>query len=146
MFGAVAAHIPAAADPPDAGGADEAAGAGDAADAGSTPARRASEGPFGSAASIDALLGEAGFDTVQHVEEDHELVLRSPDQWIEWSWSHGARQLWESVPESQQAAARADAAAALAELSEPDGSLHHRWTLRYSLATPSPTTPASPAT
>ena len=118
VFGAVAAHIP---PPPGADGQP-------------TSPARAQDGPFASSGSITALLGEHGFGSVDHLEVDYEIEFRDPEHWIEWSWSHGARQLWEMIDDADRPAAHATAVDALSSLAEPDGSLLHQWRVRYTIA------------
>lgn len=118
VFGAVAAHIPVA----------------DPTAAQPTSPARAQDGPFSSSASMTALLGDHGFGSVDHLEVDYAIEFDGPEQWIEWSWSHGARQLWELVGDAGHDAARADAIAALTAIAEPDGSLVHHWRVRYTVA------------
>ncbi len=122
VFGAVAAHIPS---PPGADGDEHA-----------VPDRpaRAQDGPFASSGSITALLEEHGFGSVDHLEADYGIEFRDPEHWIEWSWSHGARQLWEMIDDADRPAAHAAAVDALSTLAEPDGSLVHRWRVRYTIA------------
>ena len=60
--------------------------------------------------------------------------FRDPEHWIEWSWSHGARQLWEMVGDDVRPTAHAAAIDALSSLAEPDGSLVHQWRVRYTIA------------
>ena len=123
VFGAVAAHIP---PPPGAAEGEES----------STPDRpaRAQDGPFATSGSITALLGDHGFGSVDHLEVDYRIEFRDPAHWVEWSWSHGARQLWEMVDEADRDAAHATAIDALSSLAEPDGSLVHEWRVRYTVA------------
>ncbi len=122
VFGAVAAHI---APPP--GAAD---------DERPVPERpaRAQDGPFSTAGSITALLGEHGFGSVDHLEVDYGIEFRDPEHWIEWSWSHGARQLWEMIDEADRDAAHATAVDALSSLADHDGSIVHQWRVRYTVA------------
>ncbi|MDQ2679225.1 MAG: class I SAM-dependent methyltransferase [Actinomycetota bacterium] len=119
VFGAVAAHIP---PPPD--------------EERPVPDRpaRAQDGPFATSGSITALLGEHGFGSVDHLEVDYGIEFRDPEHWVEWSWSHGARQLWEMIDEADRSAAHAAALGALSSLTEPDGSLVHQWRVRYTIA------------
>lgn len=119
VFGAVAAFIP---PPPGAAESDA-----------TTPAR-AQDGPFASAALFGALLNEHGFGSVDHLEEDYRIVFDGPQQWIDWSWSHGARTLWEMVPEDVRPAAHDAAVEALMAQAEPDGTITHHWSVRYTIA------------
>lgn len=117
VFAAATVHVPQVADGSDT----------------STAARRAQQGPFASAASIDELLGEAGFDDVRHLEDHHEVRFEDPEQWIRWSWSHGMRELWESVPSDSLDEAQRDATEVLDGLRGPDGLTQH-WVVRTTLA------------
>jgi len=118
VFGAVAAHIPT----PDGSTAPA-----------TTPAR-AQDGPFGHTERITALLEEHGYTSIDHVEQTYDIEFVDGDKWIEWSWSHGARALWETVPDDVRPVAHVAALDTLAELTPPDGPLVHRWTLRYTTA------------
>lgn len=113
-FGAIAGHIPV--------------------DPNAAPPPRAQKGPFSSSEHITELLEAHRFTDVHHVEVMNEIVFADPHQWIDWSWSHGARVLWESIPEDLHDAAHAEAIAALSALAEPDGTIIHRWPLRYTTA------------
>ena len=101
-FGAIAAHSPA---PPPR------TAPGDAEDE-----PRIDQGPFQTPEGIEAILGRHGFEQVRVTTEANEVRFDAPEHWIRWSWSHGARAVWESVPEDRHEAARADAVAALDEL------------------------------
>lgn len=118
VFGAAAAHIPA---PEGEQGQ------------GRTPAR-AQDGPFATSGSITTLLDGHGFVRIEHVEQAYDVEFDDPEQWIRWSWSHGARQLWEAIPEDRREAAQADARVALDALAPPSGPLTHRWVVRYTTA------------
>lgn len=98
------------------------------------PPRRAQQGPFVSSDSISELLQHHGFVEVDHTVENNDIRFPDAEKWIEWSWSHGARVLWESVPEHRRSDAHAAAHAALREVAEPDGSIVHRWPVRYTVA------------
>jgi ubiquinone/menaquinone biosynthesis C-methylase UbiE len=100
---------------------------------GRTPAR-AQDGPFATSGSITALLDRHGFTHIEHVEQAYDVEFDDAEQWIAWSWSHGARQLWEAVPDERRVAAQADAVAALEALAPPSGPLTHRWVVRYTTA------------
>ena len=51
-------------------------------------------------------------------------------QWLDWTWSAGARVIWERVPEADREAAQAAACDVVAGLAEPDGTLRERFTVR----------------
>jgi SAM-dependent methyltransferase len=73
-------------------------------------------GPFASDRGVEELLTAAGFGRVRTAGLDVTVALEDPEQWRAWSWSHGQRAMWESVPEAERtrvmtaAAERIDAA------------------------------------
>ncbi|MHB1138294.1 MAG: class I SAM-dependent methyltransferase, partial [Microthrixaceae bacterium] len=118
VFAAAAAHIPA---PTGEQGA------------GRTPAR-AQDGPFATSGAITTLLDSHGFARIEHVEQTYDVEFEDAEHWVAWTWSHGARQLWEAIPEERRDLARADAIRALEAISPPSGPLTHRWVVRYTTA------------
>ena len=120
VFGAIAAHAPAP--PPRTAAGDD------------DDRPRVDQGPFQTPEGIEAILGRHGFEQVRVVTEADEVRFDDPEHWIRWSWSHGARAVWESVPEETLEAAHADAVAALAALADPTGQIVQRWALRYTTA------------
>lgn len=120
VFGAIAAHSPAP-PPRTAAGDDE-------------DEPRIDQGPFQTPEGIEAILGRHGFEQVRVTTEANEVRFDGPEHWIRWSWSHGARAVWESVPDDHRQAAHADAVDALSELADPSGEVVQRWTLRYTTA------------
>ena len=120
VFGAIAAHAPAP--PPRTAPGDD------------DDSPRVDQGPFQTPESIETILARHGFEQVRITTESNEVRFEDPDHWIRWSWSHGARAVWESVPEDRHDAAHADAIAALGRLAEPTGEVVQRWALRYTTA------------
>ena len=94
----------------------------------------ASRSHFSSTAAVEALLAEAGFVEVETVLIEHVNVYRDVQQWLDWTWSAGARAIWERVPASDLASAQAAAVEALAALAEPDGTLRERFQVRLTRA------------
>jgi ubiquinone/menaquinone biosynthesis C-methylase UbiE len=89
---------------------------------------------FASTDAVTALLENAGFRDVHTEIVVHRNVYRDPQQWLAWSWSAGARVIWERVPASDLDAAQAAALDAVATLVEPDGSLVESFTVRLTRA------------
>jgi ubiquinone/menaquinone biosynthesis C-methylase UbiE len=120
VFGAIAAHSPAP--PPRTAPGDE------------DDEPRIGQGPFQTPEGIEAILARHGFEQVGITTEANEVRFEDPEHWIRWSWSHGARAVWESVPGERREAAHADAVTALGALADPTGAVVQRWTLRYTTA------------
>ena len=94
------------------------------------PAHPATRSHFSSTAAVEELLTEAGFVDVDTVLVEHTSVYRDVQQWLDWTWSAGARVIWERVPEAELDAAQAAACDVVAGLAEPDGTLRERFTVR----------------
>ena len=90
--------------------------------------------PFDTDESLHGLLSEAGFvDPVSRTRE-HVVRFADPDQWIQWSWSHGMRMFWERVPEDEQRAARDRAVERLRVMQAEQEGLALRNVVRYTTA------------
>lgn len=91
-------------------------------------------GPFASDEGVEGLLSAAGFTGVRTSGDDFSVTFADPDQWYEWSWSHGQRVMWEAVPQDERETVKAAAFEQLANCREPDGrvSLHQR--VRFTMA------------
>jgi len=94
------------------------------------PSHPATKSHFSSTAAVEELLGEAGLVDVETVLVEHTSVYRDVQQWLDWTWSAGARVIWERVPEADREAAQAAACDVVAGLAEPDGTLRERFTVR----------------
>jgi len=94
------------------------------------PAHPATKSHFSSTAAVEGLLVEAGFVDVDTVLVEHTSVYRDAQQWLDWTWSAGARVIWERVPEADREAAQAAGCDVVTELAEPDGTLRERFTVR----------------
>jgi ubiquinone/menaquinone biosynthesis C-methylase UbiE len=94
------------------------------------PSHPATKSHFSSTAAVEELLAEAGFVDVDTVLVEHVSVYRDVQQWLDWTWSAGARVIWERVPEADLEAAQAAAYAVVSGLAEPDGTLRERFTVR----------------
>ncbi|HEY6748074.1 MAG TPA: class I SAM-dependent methyltransferase [Mycobacteriales bacterium] len=78
-------------------------------------------GPFASDRGVEELLTAAGFSGVRTAGLDVPVTFDDPAQWRAWSWSHGQRAMWESVPESDRDAVMAAASQRLDAARGPDG-------------------------
>jgi ubiquinone/menaquinone biosynthesis C-methylase UbiE len=78
-------------------------------------------GPFATDGGVEDLLSAAGFDRVRTAGLEVPVTFEDPAQWRAWSWSHGQRGMWESVPESDRDAVMATAADRLDAARGPDG-------------------------
>jgi len=94
------------------------------------PAHPATKSHFSSTAAVEELLADAGFVDVDTVLVEHTSVYRDVQQWLDWTWSAGARVIWERVPDADLEAAQAAACDVVAGLAEPDGTLRERFTVR----------------
>jgi ubiquinone/menaquinone biosynthesis C-methylase UbiE len=94
------------------------------------PSHPATTSHFSSTAAVEELLVEAGFVGVDTVLVEHTSVYRDVQQWLDWTWSAGARVIWERVPEADLEAAQAAAYDVVSGLAEPDGTLREHFTVR----------------
>lgn len=136
VFAAIAAHAPSP--PPSVSrhtaGDDDQAGEDGVGDGPKEGEPRIEQGPFQTVEGIGSLLARHGFGEVRIATESEHVRFDDPEHWIRWSWSHGVRAAWESVPEERLERAHADASAALQALAESSGEVVQRWTLRYTTA------------
>lgn len=57
-----------------------------------------SRGPFASDEGMESLLHEAGLVDVRTAHREVVAGFAHPQQWLDFSWSHGQRAMWEAVP------------------------------------------------
>ena len=91
-------------------------------------------GPFGSDAGVEELLAGAGFGTTRTVGVDVSVSFADAEQWRVWSWSHGQRAMWESVPPAERDRVLAAAAERLDAARGPDGRTTLTQRVRITLA------------
>lgn len=84
--------------------------------------------------SLAALLTDAGFVEVSSVEIEHRNVYADPEHWLAWSWSAGARAMWERVDPARLVEAQRAALSAVEGLVEPDGRLVEVFRPRFTTA------------
>jgi hypothetical protein len=92
------------------------------------------ESPFASDAGVEGLLADAGFVEVRTVNQVLPIRFESAEQWLDFSWSHGQRVMWLSIPEGDRPAFRARLSTELARIAAPDGSIGYNQKVRHTLA------------
>lgn len=90
-------------------------------------------GPFASDEGVENLFSEAGFVDVRTSHLDIDAVFRDAEHWVDWSWSHGQRAMWEAVPQQQHAQVRAEIARILTAAQDDSGTITLRQQVRYTL-------------
>ena len=91
------------------------------------------KGPFGSDEGVAALLTGAGLVDVRTAHRTVEAAFTGPEHWVEFSWSHGQRAMWEHVPEDERDGVRARALDLLREVERSDGELRFVQGVRHTL-------------
>jgi hypothetical protein len=92
------------------------------------------DGPFGSDAGMERLVGDAGYAEVRTVSHDLPVRFADAEQWHAFTWSIGQRAMWLAVPEELRPGVRAEAERRLASYADPDGSITFTQNIRYTLA------------
>lgn len=72
-----------------------------------------SRGPFASDDSMEDLLRAAGLVDVRTAHREVVAEFADPQQWLDFSWSHGQRAMWEAVPVPEHERVRAEIVALL---------------------------------
>ena len=94
---------------------------------------RTSGGPFTSDEGVEALLTGAGLVGVRTAHRTVEAAFDSPEHWVEFSWSHGQRAMWEHVPEDERDDVRSSVLGRLREVERSDGGLRFTQDVRHTL-------------
>jgi len=94
---------------------------------------RGRSGPFASDEGVEALLSGAGLTDVRTVRRRADVAFSSPEQWHDFSWSHGQRARWEAVPPDRREQVRQQAFGLLDDLDDPDGRISFSQEVRYTL-------------
>lgn len=89
---------------------------------------------FRAAEAVTAVLGEGGFQDIDHHYVTFETRFGDPDQWWEWIGSHAGRGTLERLPEDRVEDARAAAYEAMEAARTPEGVLAIRTEVRYTTA------------
>jgi hypothetical protein len=90
-------------------------------------------GPFGSDEGVAELFTAAGLEQVRTTGEEIAAPLDGPQHWVQWSWSHGQRTMWEFVPEAERPTVEAQALEVLATMQGSDGRIDLRQRVRYTV-------------
>jgi ubiquinone/menaquinone biosynthesis C-methylase UbiE len=90
-------------------------------------------GPFGSDEGVAELFTAAGLEQVRTTGEEIAAPLDGPQHWVQWSWSHGQRTMWEFVPEAERPTVEAQALEVLATMQDADGRIDLRQRVRYTV-------------
>jgi len=98
------------------------------------PSHPSAASPFATVESTEDLLRQAGFVDIDTVVIEHVNVYASVDHWLEWTWSGGARGMWERVPAADLEAAQSAAGEVVSTLANDDGMLEERFRIRLTRA------------
>jgi len=98
------------------------------------PSHPSAASPFASVDSTEQLLRDAGYVDVDTVVVEHVNVYSDVDHWLAWTWSGGARGMWERVAAENLQAAQDAAKGVVSTLANPDGSLTERFRVRLTRA------------
>jgi len=90
-------------------------------------------GPFDTDEGVAGLMRAAGFAEVMTIRSEVSVVFTDADQWHAFSWSHGQRVMWESVPEAERETVQAQAYQVLDAGRDDDGALRLTQGIRYTL-------------
>jgi hypothetical protein len=105
------------------------------------PCRR--RGPFASEDGVERLLRDGGLTGVRTAHRLVEAAFRDAEHLLEFSWSHGQRAMWESVPEHELPALRQRMLEMARGFADPSGGFSFTQQVRYTLGhRPSPSTGA----
>lgn len=89
---------------------------------------------FGGAEKAAADLRRAGFGEVRVHVEDVVLQASSPEQFVRWTWTHGMRMMWETMPADQRDAVTREIAAEAEEFRTAAGTIEIPSPIRYFIA------------
>lgn len=95
-------------------------------------------GPYASDEGVERLLVDAGFEDVRTVTHTVEAVFRDPAQFLEFSWSHGQRAMWDAVPAGQIDELRAAMARAVGDAADASGRIAFAQEVRHTLGRRAP--------
>lgn len=90
-------------------------------------------GPFASDEGVEGLLRGAGLTDVRTAHRTVEAVFTGPEHWLQFSWSHGQRAMWEAVPVAEHATVARQITGLLEGFTDGDGHLGFCQEVRYTL-------------
>jgi hypothetical protein len=88
-------------------------------------------GPFASDAGVEELFRGAGLTNVRTASQTVRATFRNAEHLMEFSWSHGQRAMWESVPEAERPGLRQQITDLVDEVRGGYGSLNVHQEVRY---------------
>ena len=91
------------------------------------------QGPFASDEGVEGLLLAAGLLDVRTVRSVVSPVFKNPEHWLDFSWSHGQRAMWEAVPAEHHEALQDAAFSLLEESASKTGTITFTQEVRYTL-------------
>jgi len=91
-------------------------------------------GPFASDSAMEEMVAGAGFVDARTVTTTVSARFADAEHWERWSRSAGQRRIWDTIPDDEVEAVRADAAARLDRCRRPDGQMGFDQGVRYTLA------------
>lgn len=89
---------------------------------------------FGGAEKAAADLRRAGFGEVRVHVEDVVLQAGSPEQFVRWTWTHGMRMMWDTMPADQRDAVTREIAEEAAGFRTASGMIEIPSPIRYFIA------------
>lgn len=92
-------------------------------------------GPFASDAGVEGLLAGAGLGAVRTVHRTVEATFRDPEHFLEFSWSHGQRAMWEAVPEQEHRVLRRAVLDSVGALRDASGRITFGQDVRHTFGT-----------
>jgi ubiquinone/menaquinone biosynthesis C-methylase UbiE len=98
------------------------------------PSHPSGASPFASVDSMEDLLRQAGYVDIDTEVIEHVNRYDSFDHWLEWTWSGGARGMWERVPAADLEAAQSAARDVVSTLANDDGTLEELFRIRLTRA------------
>lgn len=90
-------------------------------------------GPFASDDGMTNLFDDAGLGGVRTAHRTVEAAFRDPEHFLEFSWSHGQRAMWEAVPPDRHDALRSDVLEAVGALRDGSGRITFGQDVRHTL-------------
>lgn len=98
------------------------------------PSHPSGASPFATVDSTEQILRDAGYVDIDTDIVDHVNTYADVDHWLQWTWSGGARGMWERIPAEDRQAAQSAARAVVGSLAAADGTLTERFRVRLTRA------------
>jgi SAM-dependent methyltransferase len=94
---------------------------------------RGLRGPYSSDTGMERLFTDAGMTEVRTVRHRVGATFHDPEQFLAFSWSHGQRSMWESVPDADRPALRDEVLAEIARQCDATGTVTFVQEVRHTL-------------